>query len=83
MAVVSGGDVATRQVAVVGGGDVGYSFHIGSLSKQLVKNKKVLFKKTYQWQGLETQLEPLSIPLPFWPCCGGHDHGRSLVSYNH
>ena len=43
MAVVSGGDMATHQVAVVGGGDMGYSFHIGSLSNQLVENKKGSF----------------------------------------
>ena len=43
--VVSGGDVVTCRVVVVGGGDVGYLFHIGSLSKQLVENKKSSFKK--------------------------------------
>ena len=45
MAVVSGGNMVTHQVAVVGGGNMGYLFHIGSLSKQLVENKKSSFKK--------------------------------------
>ena len=44
-----------------------YSFCICRLSNDLVENKKICFKKTYHWQGLERR--HVSSPYTFQPFC--------------